>query len=693
MQKDGKNTRSFFNKGIVIFVCIMLLVVLLYTDLGSVGEEIAYTEFERMVEAGEVDKVNVTGDLVKILVKGSEIEAEDFPTSADYYFTAGYAVEQVSEVITTYNETTEEDIIANYGFEQPSLLETIMPYLSILLFVVFGIIIFRTIAKTNSKSMSFGKSRARLGVPSDITFKDVAGAEEEKVEMQELVEFLRAPERFRKMGARIPKGVILVGPPGTGKTLLAKAIAGESKVPFFSISGSDFVEMFVGVGASRVRDLFDQAKKAMPCIVFIDEIDAVGRKRGAGMGGGNDEREQTLNQLLVEMDGFKKNDGIIVIAATNRPDVLDPALLRPGRFDRQIHVNMPDVGGRAKILEVHAKNKPIAKDVDFKKIARLISGFSGADIENLLNEAAILTARDDRDLITTADITNGISKVIMGPQKRSSIITDLDKRITAYHEAGHAVIQKTVKDCDDVHEVSIIPRGGAAGYTMGASSEDTKHYSRNRLNALIQSLMGGRIAEELIIKDITTGAENDIKRATELATKMVTEFGMSEKLGFISYGSSDEVFIGRDYQKSKTYSEQTAFDIDSEIQKILNENYKKAKKVLENNLDKLHNIATLLIEKETLYKEEVDLVIAGESPEEIIKIIDKKLKADARKRAKLRKERKEREEKRREELREKTLNALKSQGFRVELVEKAKEAKKVEPKKAETKKGDDSNEK
>ena len=410
---------------------------------------------------------------------------------------------------------------------------------------------------------------------------------------------------------------MLVGNPGTGKTLLAKAVAGESNVPFFSISGSDFVELYVGVGASRVRDLFENAKKNAPCIVFIDEIDAVGRQRGAGLGGGNDEREQTLNQLLVEMDGFDSNQGIIILAATNRADVLDPALLRPGRFDRQIYVNVPDVRGREGIIKIHAKNKPIEESVNFKDIARLTSGFTGADIENFLNEAAILAARDGRLTITMEDITEGINKVIMGPQKKSRLVTENDRKLTAYHESGHAIIAKFMDCGDTVHEVSIIPRGMAGGYTNIRPTDDDSHYSLNKLNNRICMMMGGRLAEEIVFKDITAGASSDIQRATELARKMVVEWGMSEKLGFMSFGKNNEVFIGRDYQVQNQYSESTAKIIDEEIKKIIDNNYKKAKALLESKRKLLDQMSELLLKEETIYAEEVDDLIAGKSVEEI----------------------------------------------------------------------------
>jgi len=500
-----------------------------------------------------------------------------------------------------------------------SFFESIMPYLIMSVIVIMvGYLILRLFAGKSGGANAFTKNRARMVERCNVKFTDIAGAEEEKEETKEIVEFLKDPLKFKAVGARIPKGVLLVGNPGTGKTLLAKAVAGESNVPFFSISGSDFVELYVGVGASRVRDLFETAKKNAPCIVFIDEIDAVGRQRGAGLGGGNDEREQTLNQLLVEMDGFESSSGIIILAATNRADVLDPALLRPGRFDRQIYVNVPDVKGREGIMEIHARNKPIDKDVNFQDIARLTSGFTGADIENFLNEAAILAARDNRLNITMEDITEGINKVIMGPQKKSRLVTENDKKLTAYHESGHAIIAKLMDCGDTVHEVSIIPRGMAGGYTNVRPSDDDSHYTLSKLNNRICMMMGGRIAEEIVFGDITAGASSDIQRATELARKMVVEWGMSIKLGFMSFGKNNEVFIGRDYQVQNQYSDATARVIDEEIKAIIDANYKRAKELLESKRGLLDDMSKLLLEVETIYAEEVDELINGKNYDEII---------------------------------------------------------------------------
>ncbi len=504
-----------------------------------------------------------------------------------------------------------------------SIWSSIIPYvIMIALMVVAFIFISRSMGGGTKSAMNFAKTNARQLHNLKVRFTDVAGADEEKAELAEVVEFLKNPKKFSELGARIPKGVLLVGPPGTGKTLFAKAVAGEAGVPFFSISGSDFVEMFVGVGASRVRDLFDAAKKSQPCIVFIDEIDAVGRQRGTGLGGGHDEREQTLNQLLVQMDGFETNEGIIVMAATNRADILDPALLRPGRFDRQIYVNTPDVKGREAILKVHARNKPMAPDVNFKTVARMTSGFSGADLENLLNEAAILAARANRKVITNKDLYEGINKVLLGPQKKSRLITETDKRITAYHESGHAILAKLLPNCDPVHEVSIIPRGQAAGYTMTMPDNDDNHLTKAKLLDDIVMTLGGRVAEELVIKDISAGASGDIKAVTKRARLMVTEWGMSDRVGPISYGSDQEVFIGRDMASHVNYSEETAGIIDEEVNKIVMESLGKARSILSENRKLLDNMARLLVERETIFTEEVDMLMDGKSLEEIEKFMD-----------------------------------------------------------------------
>ena len=513
----------------------------------------------------------------------------------------------------------------NYSYTDPNAGSIWSSILPILAYVIIGVVFFLIIMQSQGGTkgaMQFAKTNARVNQNLKVRFSDVAGAEEEKAELAEVVDFLKNPRKFSDIGARIPKGVLLVGPPGTGKTLFAKAVAGEAGVPFFSISGSDFVEMFVGVGASRVRDLFDVAKKSMPCIVFIDEIDAVGRQRGTGMGGGHDEREQTLNQLLVQMDGFETNDGIIVMAATNRADILDPALLRPGRFDRQIFVNTPDVKGREAILKVHSRNKPLSPDVNFKTVARMTSGFSGADLENLLNEAAILAARENRKYITNKDLYEGINKVLLGPQKKSRLVTETDKRITAYHESGHAILARLLPNCDPVHEVSIIPRGQAAGYTMTRPDNDDNHLTKAKLLDDIVMTLGGRVAEEIVIKDISAGASGDIQAVTKRARLMVTEWGMSEKVGPIAYGSDKEFFIGRDMQSHVTYSEQTAAVIDAEIKEIVANALQKARELLKKNKNLLDNMARLLVERETIFSEEVDMLMEGKSVEEIMAFMD-----------------------------------------------------------------------
>lgn len=502
----------------------------------------------------------------------------------------------------------------------------VMPVIMLVLGVLVFMFLMRQMGGGGKGAMDFGKTKARVTQNIKVRFTDVAGAEEEKEELEEVVEFLKNPRKFSALGAKIPKGVLLVGPPGTGKTLFAKAVAGEANVPFFSISGSDFVEMFVGVGASRVRDLFAMAKKSMPCIVFIDEIDAVGRQRGAGLGGGNDEREQTLNQLLVQMDGFEANDGIIIMAATNRADILDPALLRPGRFDRQIYVNMPDVRGREQILKVHSRNKPLAADVNFKVLARMTSGFSGADIANLMNEAAILAARNNEKAITNVDLYEAINKVMIGPQKKSRLVTETDKRITAYHESGHAILAKLLPNCDPVQEVSIIPRGMAAGYTMTRPDNDNNHLEKAKLLDDIVMTLGGRVAEELIIQDVSAGASNDISVVTDRARKMVTEWGMSEKIGPVNYGDNDQIFVGRDYQTRANYSESMAALIDSEIETIIKDAYKKATELLSANKSLLDVMARVLIENETIYQDEVDMIMAGKSAAEVGAYIEERQK-------------------------------------------------------------------
>lgn len=654
-QKKKKNYSGIISLIAIIFIFVLIIII---SNSGVPGKNINITQLETMVRNGEITQVYVQSNGVGLARKsGSEILPDQFPGKADYNFEfISYSsldfIKEYNDAIRQYQSaethTPEEDAlyagktVVSLEEKNPSasIIETIAPYVSIVVMVVIGYLLFKMFSTKGNGVGAFNKSRAKLVEKSNIRFSDVAGEDEEKEEVQEIVEFLKNPAKFRALGARIPKGVLLVGPPGTGKTLLAKAVAGESNVPFLSITGSDFVELYVGVGAGRVRDLFETAKKCAPCIVFIDEIDAVGRQRGTGLGGGNDEREQTLNQLLTEMDGFQANEGVIVLAATNRADVLDPALLRPGRFDRQIYVNVPDVRGREGILGIYAKNKPLASDVDLKVVARLTSGFTGADIENVLNEAAILAARNNKTTITMEDITEGINKVLMGPQKKSRLITENTKKLTAYHEAGHAILAKKLDCGDQVHEVSIIPRGMAGGYTSTRPSDDDEHYTLEKLNNRICMIMGGRIAESLCLKDISAGASSDISKATEIARKMVTEWGMSEKLGFLSFGSKNEVFIGRDYQTQVNYSEATAAMIDQEIKKIIDYNYNRGYKILSENMPILENFAKLLIEKETIYTKEVDQVMAGADYKEICEQIDK----DNAERAKKDAERKEQQE-------------------------------------------------
>ena len=510
--------------------------------------------------------------------------------------------------------------------ENPNAGSWVSTAFSVLMLVIVCVVFFLIIRSSMGgagKVMSFAKTKARVSTNIKVRFADVAGAEEEKVELAEIVEFLRQPKKFSDLGARIPRGVLLVGPPGTGKTLFAKAVAGEAGVPFFSVSGSDFVEMYVGVGASRVRDLFEMAKKNQPCIIFVDEIDAVGRHRGAGLGGGNDEREQTLNQILVQMDGFESNEGVIVMAATNRADILDPALTRPGRFDRQVYVNLPDVKGREQILKVHARNKPLAPDVNLRNVARLSAGFSGADLANLLNEAAILAARADKKFITNAELYEAFDKVAMGPAKKSKVITEQDKRLTAFHEAGHAILARLCPNCDPVHEVTIIPRGAAGGFTMMRPENDRMYYTKSFFLDDICMGLGGRVAEEIVIKEIGSGASNDIKQATKFARAMVTEFGMSDKLGLICYSDdSQPMFIGKDMATRNSFSEETAKMIDDEVRDIIKTQHERARKLLTENRSILDNMARVLIEKETIYTEEVDLLMEGKTYDEVIKYME-----------------------------------------------------------------------
>ena len=589
----------------------IIFVVLLSSVMDNTNTKMTYSELIAKMELGEVKEIELASDGLSAYVKldGDNIQKEvNIPNTESFM---NYATELLKDGEIKLNEKSQSIVI--------TVLSLLSPFGIIIIFFIFWFLLMGNASSQNgggNRSMSFGKSKARMTAPDDknkVTFKDVAGIEEEKEELEEIVEFLKNPKKFTDMGARIPKGVLLVGQPGTGKTLLAKAVAGEAGVPFFIMSGSDFVEMFVGVGASRVRDLFEQAKKNAPCIIFIDEIDAVGRQRGAGLGGGHDEREQTLNQLLVEMDGFGTNEGVIVLAATNRPDVLDKALLRPGRFDRQIVVPAPDILAREKILEVHAKNKKIADDVDLKTIAKNTSGFSGADLENVLNEAALLAARRDLQVIGMQEIEDAMIKVTMGPEKKTRVRSEKENKLVAYHEAGHAVVSRFLETQDPVHQISIVPRGLAGGYTMYRPTEDKSFMSKTEMEENIVSLLGGRVAEKLILNDISTGASNDIERASKIARDMVTKYGMSEKIGSIMFGSGqEEVFLGRDFTQSKNYSEETASLIDEETKKIVDTAYDRAMKILSDNVDKLHAVAAVLLEKEKIDSEEFEAIFNEE---------------------------------------------------------------------------------
>ena len=583
--------------GVTIFMISMLNT--------NVTKEMSYSEFMQKINEDSVEKVEITNDRltanVKLKNEENSVRVVNIPSTTTF-------MEDVGEKL---NEGKFELVVL-----EPSFWEVVGPMIPNILLLLGTLFIFifmlRRTTDSNSKAMSFGKNRARMidkNSKKKVTFADVAGLDEEKEELQEVTEFLKNPKKYHDMGARITRGMLLVGHPGTGKTLLAKAVAGEANVPFFSISGSDFVEMFVGVGASRVRDLFAEAKAHAPCIVFIDELDAVGRHRGAGVGGGHDEREQTLNQLLVEMDGFEDRQSVIVMAATNRVDILDPALLRPGRFDRQIVVGSPDIGAREKILELHAKKKPFASDIDFKVIAKNTAGFSGADLENMINEATILAARKNKKIVEMEDVEEAMVKVMMGPEKKSKIISDKEKRLTAYHEAGHAVVSRFLPNHDTVHQISIIPRGMAGGYTMYKPNEDKSFMSMTEMKENIVSLLGGRVAEKLVLNDISTGASNDIERASKIARDMVTKYGMSDKLGPITFGETqEEVFLGMERNNGRNYSEKVAAQIDEEVGNIINGGYKYAEKLLKENIDKLHKVAEILIEKEKISAEEFEAV-------------------------------------------------------------------------------------
>jgi len=607
---------------IIISAIVLIIVAVILAYVLTAPDEIGFTgegdTLKTWLDNGEVDALYVSGSYSVKIRRAGEKRFNYFcniPSRAIFQ-------DQLAAWQNDAREAGDEGLWNYYdklevSYSDPSsgsvISSIILPILLYAVLAIVLMIIIRRSMGAGNQAMNFGKTSANQVRDVKVRFSDVAGAEEEKQELQEIVDFLKFPKKYTDIGARIPRGVLLVGPPGTGKTLFAKAVAGEADVPFFSISGSDFVEMFVGVGASRVRDLFDQAKKNMPCIIFIDEIDAVGRQRGAGLGGGNDEREQTLNQLLVQMDGFEASSSIIVMAATNRADILDPALMRPGRFDRQIYVNVPDVKGREEIFKVHSRNKPLSADINFKSLARLTSGFTGADIENILNEAAILAARENRKLIAMKDVSEAINKVMAGPAKRSRVVTETDKRITAYHESGHAIVAKLMKHCDSVHEVSIIPRGMAAGYTITLPETDDNHMTKGKLLDNIAMLLAGRAAEELVIHDVSTGASNDIERATRLARKMVTEWGMSKTLGNMYLGASEEVFLGRDYQTQLNYSDEVAAKIDEEVRAILDAQYKTALDILKENRSIMDAMVRALYEKETIYEDEIDALFGEES--------------------------------------------------------------------------------
>ena len=625
-----ENKKSWRSLLLYLGIPIVIIIIIVLVIGNMPQKTMKYSEILNYFETQQVTEFDLdlgSGAMVLTLNDGDESKKKE-PTQIQYSVpNVTILYEDIKPYIEEYNKD-HPDAKMVYNYQRPrdnSWLTALLP--TVLLFAGIGVFYWIVMKKFaalglggDSKQMNFGKAKIKdmNDEKRKTTFADVAGADEEKEELREIVEFLKNPKRFNELGARIPKGVLLVGPPGTGKTLLARAVAGEAGVPFFSISGSDFVEMFVGVGASRVRDLFDQAKKNSPCIIFIDEIDAVGRQRGAGLGGGHDEREQTLNQLLVEMDGFGANEGVIMIAATNRPDILDPALMRPGRFDRQVMVGAPDIKGREEILKVHAKGKPLAPDVNLKTIAASTAGFVGADLENLLNEAALLAARKNLKAITQTEIEEATIKVVVGTEKKSRVMTEKEKTLTAYHEGGHAVATYYCSTQDPVHQISIIPRGMAGGYTMSIPTEDRNYRSRKEMEENIVTLLGGRVAEALVLGDISTGASNDIERATQIARAMVTKYGMSERLGPICYGSdNNEVFIGRDMGHMKNYSEKIAAEIDEEIQKIVGRGYQKTEQLLNEHMDKLHKVAQFLFVNEKMSGAEFKELMEAPAPEKL----------------------------------------------------------------------------
>lgn len=595
-------------RNLLIWIVVIFLVLFfwnIFQESGGKKKEITFSEFLDSVILGNVEKVTISGNKIEGIFR----DERQFKTVAPSQYTDLIKILRDKNVSIVVKDTTPSPIL--------SLIGTLSPFI---LFFILWLLLIKQLQVGGNKAFTFGKSRAKLVTDSSkrVTFEDVAGVDEAKEELKEIIEFLKDPQKFQRLGGRIPKGVILIGPPGTGKTLLAKAVAGEANVPFFSISGSDFVELFVGVGASRVRDLFDQAKKHAPCLVFIDELDAVGRERGAGLGGGHDEREQTLNQLLVEMDGFDPNDGIIVIAATNRPDILDPALLRPGRFDRRIVVNKPDVKGREEILKVHTRKVPLAPDVDLKLLAKTTPGFSGADLANMVNEAALNAARNNQKFVTMKDFEYAKDKVLMGAERRSLIISEEEKRTVAFHEAGHVIVANSIPEADPIHKVSIIPRGLALGVTQQLPLDDRYNYTRSYLNAQIAVLLAGRIAEEIALGKETTGAGNDFEQATEIARKMVCKWGMSD-LGPIAFADRDDmVFLGRELAVRKDFSEETARKIDDEIKKIIMTNYNRAREILESKKDLLFKLAETLLERESLTGEEIKEIIEKETPQAYI---------------------------------------------------------------------------
>ncbi len=602
MRVKGKSIGIY----VIVFALVVVMSYLLTSSSGGDVQQVAFSTFTKKIESNEIKELNVE----ELKLTGETAEGEMF-------FTYASSIVEINWLNETYiypqMEEGDVKLVNEEPYKTPWYVSLLPTVIMVLLLVFFWFMMMNQ-AGGGGKAMQFGKSRAKLQTGSDLkklTFADVAGLDEEKEELEEVVDFLRNPRKYNNVGARIPKGILLVGPPGTGKTYISRAAAGEAGVPFFTISGSDFVEMFVGVGASRVRDLFEQAKKSSPCIIFIDEIDAVGRQRGAGLGGGHDEREQTLNQLLVEMDGFATNMGIIILAATNRPDILDPALLRPGRFDRQVVIGAPDIKGREEIFRVHSRNKPLAPEVNPKVLARRTPGFTPADIENMLNEAALLTARRDGRFIRMTEIEEAITKVIAGPEKKSRVISEEERKLTAYHEAGHAIVARALPGTDPVHQITIVPRGNAGGFTMILPKEDKYYATKSGMKEQIIHLLGGRVAEMLALDDISTGASNDIMRATEIAKDMVTKYGFSEKLGTVNYSSSDEVFLGKDFSTKKTYSEETASEIDEEVKTIIDSAYKEAKEILENNMEKLHEVSKALLEIETLDGEQFEDLYTG----------------------------------------------------------------------------------